>query len=63
MNLPNVLTLIRIFLVPLLVAAVVQQRMRLVVGGHTVVANDFFALAVFWLPRSLICWTDILRAA
>src|ERR1700683_2295231 len=47
MNLPNVLTLIRIFLVPLLVAAVVQQRMRLVVGGHTVVANDFFALAVF----------------
>jgi CDP-diacylglycerol--glycerol-3-phosphate 3-phosphatidyltransferase len=47
MNLPNVLTLIRIFLVPLLVAAVVQQRMRLVIGGQTVVANDFFALIVF----------------
>jgi len=47
MNLPNVLTLIRIFLVPLLVAALVQQRMRVVIGNQTLVANDFFALTVF----------------
>ena len=47
MNLPNVLTLIRIFLVPLLVAALVQQRMRLVIGNRTLVSNDFFALGVF----------------
>lgn len=47
MNLPNALTLVRIFLVPLLVAALVQQSMRVDIGGRTVVANDFFALIVF----------------
>lgn len=47
MNLPNALTLVRIFLVPLLVAALVQQSMRVDIGGRTIVANDFFALIVF----------------
>jgi CDP-diacylglycerol---glycerol-3-phosphate 3-phosphatidyltransferase len=47
MNLPNLLTLIRIFLVPLVVAALVQQNLRLQVGNKLLVANDFFALTVF----------------
>ncbi len=46
-NLPNLLTLVRIFLVPLLVAALVQQKFRIVWSGKLLVANDFFALAVF----------------
>lgn len=47
MNLPNLLTLIRIFLVPLVVAALVQQNLRLQVGNRLLVANDFFAVTVF----------------
>src|SRR5437588_11767425 len=47
MNLPNLLTLIRIFLVPLVVAALVQQNLRLQVGNKLQVANDFFAVTVF----------------
>jgi CDP-diacylglycerol---glycerol-3-phosphate 3-phosphatidyltransferase len=46
-NLPNLLTLIRIFLVPLLVAALVQQHFRLYWGKTLLVANDFFAIIVF----------------
>jgi CDP-diacylglycerol--glycerol-3-phosphate 3-phosphatidyltransferase len=46
-NLPNLLTLVRIFLVPLLVAALVQQNFRLTWGDQVLVANDFFALIVF----------------
>lgn len=46
-NLPNLLTLIRIFLVPLLVAALVQQHFRLYWGNTLLVANDFFAIIVF----------------
>jgi CDP-diacylglycerol--glycerol-3-phosphate 3-phosphatidyltransferase len=46
-NLPNLLTLVRIFLVPLLVAALVQHNLRVHWGQTTIVANDFFALAVF----------------
>lgn len=46
-NLPNLLTLVRIFLVPLLVAALVQQRFRIHWGDRLLVANDFFALTVF----------------
>ena len=46
-NLPNLLTLIRIFLVPLLVAALVQQHFRLYWGKTLLVANDFFAILVF----------------
>jgi CDP-diacylglycerol--glycerol-3-phosphate 3-phosphatidyltransferase len=48
MNLPNALTLSRIFLVPLLVAALVQQNLRIEIRGAMLVASDFFAFAVFW---------------
>lgn len=46
-KLPNLLTLVRIFLVPLLVAALVQQNFRVYWGGRVLIANDFFALFVF----------------
>lgn len=46
-NVPNLLTLTRIFLVPLLVAALVQQNLRLHWGDTLLLANDLFALTVF----------------
>ncbi len=46
-NLPNLLTLVRIFLVPLLVAALVQHSVDIHWNGKTIIANDFFALTVF----------------
>jgi CDP-diacylglycerol---glycerol-3-phosphate 3-phosphatidyltransferase len=46
-NLPNLLTLIRIFLVPLLVAGLVEQNLRIQWGDTLLVANDFFALTIF----------------
>lgn len=46
-NLPNLLTLVRIFLVPLLVAALVQHDLSIHWDGKLIVANDFFALGVF----------------
>ena len=46
-NLPNLLTLFRIFLVPLLVAALVQQNFAIHWGHKLLVANDFFALILF----------------
>ena len=46
-NVPNILTLVRIFLVPLLVAALVQQNWRVHWGPTLLVANDFFALTLF----------------
>jgi CDP-diacylglycerol--glycerol-3-phosphate 3-phosphatidyltransferase len=46
-KLPNLLTLVRIFLVPLLVAALVQQDFSIYWGHRVLVANDFFALIVF----------------
>ena len=46
-NLPNLLTLFRIFLVPLLVAALVQQNFAVHWGARLLVANDFFALILF----------------
>jgi len=46
-KLPNLLTLVRIFLVPFLVAALVQQDFQLYWGHRVLVANDFFALIVF----------------
>jgi CDP-diacylglycerol--glycerol-3-phosphate 3-phosphatidyltransferase len=45
-NLPNQLTLLRIFFVPLLVAALVQESARFQVWG-VVVTNDLLALAIF----------------
>lgn len=46
MNLPNLLTLLRIFFVPLLVAALVQEDLRIHVAGIEV-TNEFLALAIF----------------
>jgi CDP-diacylglycerol--glycerol-3-phosphate 3-phosphatidyltransferase len=46
MNLPNALTLARIFLVPLLVAALVQESWNFeLLGVH--ITNDLLALAIF----------------
>jgi CDP-diacylglycerol--glycerol-3-phosphate 3-phosphatidyltransferase len=47
MNLPNTLTLARIFLVPLLVAALVQQDFSISWGGQRTIANEFLALMIF----------------
>jgi CDP-diacylglycerol--glycerol-3-phosphate 3-phosphatidyltransferase len=46
MNLPNLLTLLRIFFVPLLVAALVQESLRFDVHG-VAITNDILALAIF----------------
>jgi CDP-diacylglycerol--glycerol-3-phosphate 3-phosphatidyltransferase len=46
MNIPNFLTIARIFFVPLLVAALVQQDVHLSVRG-IVITNDWLALAIF----------------
>ena len=46
MNLPNLLTILRIFFVPLLVAALVQENLHLRMLGFTI-SNEFLALAIF----------------
>src|ERR1700761_8311764 len=46
MNLPNTLTILRIFFVPLLVAALVQTRDGITLGGFHV-TNDWLALSIF----------------
>jgi CDP-diacylglycerol---glycerol-3-phosphate 3-phosphatidyltransferase len=46
MNVPNLLTLLRIFFVPILVAALVQESLQLQVGGF-LFTNVYLALAVF----------------
>ncbi len=46
MNLPNLLTILRIFFVPFLVAVVVQESPRFEVHG-IVIASDLLALAIF----------------
>ncbi|MBI4875079.1 MAG: CDP-diacylglycerol--glycerol-3-phosphate 3-phosphatidyltransferase [Acidobacteria bacterium] len=46
MNLPNLLTLLRIFFVPLLVAALVQEDLRFALYGFTL-TNEILALAIF----------------
>jgi CDP-diacylglycerol--glycerol-3-phosphate 3-phosphatidyltransferase len=46
MNLPNSLTLLRIFFVPLLVAALVQEDIRFSLLGY-VITNEWVALAIF----------------
>jgi CDP-diacylglycerol--glycerol-3-phosphate 3-phosphatidyltransferase len=55
MNLPNLLTLLRIFFVPLLVAALVQENMLLTLGG-VIIANDLLALGIFLVASA----TDLL---
>jgi CDP-diacylglycerol--glycerol-3-phosphate 3-phosphatidyltransferase len=46
-NLPNALTLVRIFLVPLFIAALVQHNFQITWDGKVIVANDFLALIIF----------------
>src|SRR6266545_7668376 len=46
MNLPNLLTLLRIFFVPLLVAALVQESVAVRIHG-IVITNEWLALAIF----------------
>ena len=46
MNIPNALTILRIFFVPLLVAALVQETAVYYVGGVRV-TNDWLSLAIF----------------
>src|SRR5215472_10560419 len=46
MNLPNSLTILRIFFVPLLVAALVQENVTFPVAGYTV-TKEWLALAIF----------------
>ncbi len=46
MNLPNLLTLLRIFFVPLLVAALLRERMSFMIG-ETEVTNEILTLVIF----------------
>ena len=46
MNLPNALTILRIFFVPLLVAALVEDNVGFDVRGYTI-TNEWLALAIF----------------
>jgi CDP-diacylglycerol--glycerol-3-phosphate 3-phosphatidyltransferase len=55
MNLPNSLTIARIFFVPLLVAVLVQERIILHWNG-SVITNDVVALIIFWVAAA----TDLL---
>jgi CDP-diacylglycerol--glycerol-3-phosphate 3-phosphatidyltransferase len=55
MNLPNLLTILRIFFVPLLVAALVQENLRLHIMDVTV-KNEILALGIFLVAAA----TDLL---
>src|SRR5215475_8916877 len=55
MNLPNSLTILRIFFVPLLVAALVQENVAFHVGS-VLVTNEWLSLAIFLTAAG----TDIL---
>jgi len=56
MNLPNTLTLLRIFFVPLLVAALVEQNFQIHWNGAVWLANESIALIIFWVAAA----TDLL---
>ncbi len=45
MNLPNALTILRIFFVPFLVAVLVEQDLRIDWHGAVLVSNAFLALS------------------
>jgi CDP-diacylglycerol---glycerol-3-phosphate 3-phosphatidyltransferase len=47
MNLPNALTILRIFFVPFLVAVLVEQDLRIEWRGAVLVTNAFLALSIF----------------
>jgi CDP-diacylglycerol---glycerol-3-phosphate 3-phosphatidyltransferase len=55
MNVPNLLTLLRIFFVPLLVAALVQEDLSVTVGGR-LFTHELLALAIFLVASA----TDLL---
>ena len=55
MNLPNLLTLLRIFFVPLLVAALVQDKWYVGIGQFTL-TNELLALSIFLFAAA----TDLL---
>jgi CDP-diacylglycerol--glycerol-3-phosphate 3-phosphatidyltransferase len=55
MNIPNALTLLRIFFVPVLVALLVQEKMLLQIGPWSV-SNELVALVVFLVAA----FTDLL---
>ena len=56
MNLPNTLTILRIFFVPFLVAVLVEQNLRIEWRGAVLVSNAFLALAIFLIAGA----TDLL---
>src|SRR5512140_360849 len=56
MNIPNALTLLRIFFVPLLVAALVQQNLKFHLHGDVFITNEYVALIIFWVAAG----TDLL---
>jgi CDP-diacylglycerol---glycerol-3-phosphate 3-phosphatidyltransferase len=47
MNLPNALTILRIFFVPFLVAVLVEQDLRIEWRGVVLITNAFLALSIF----------------
>src|SRR5580658_10520022 len=56
MNLPNALTILRIFFVPFLVAVLVEQDLRIEWHGTVWMANEFLALCIFLVAAA----TDLL---
>jgi CDP-diacylglycerol---glycerol-3-phosphate 3-phosphatidyltransferase len=55
MNLPNALTILRIFFVPLLVAVLVEENVTVQFAGRTI-TNEWLALAIFLVAAA----TDLL---
>src|ERR1700691_6670327 len=55
MNIPNSLTIARIFFVPVLVAVLVKEHILLHFSG-AVITNDLIALMIFWVAAA----TDLL---
>src|SRR5579864_2661851 len=56
MNIPNLLTILRIFFVPLLVAALMEENWFTIRVNDLVVTNEWLALAIFWAAAA----TDML---
>ena len=56
MNVPNTLTILRIFFVPFLVAVLVEQDLRIEWHGVVWVPNEFLALSIFLIAAA----TDLL---
>jgi len=56
MNLPNTLSILRIFFVPFLVAVLVEQNLRIEWRGGVLVPNAFLALGIFLIAAA----TDLL---